>query len=74
MDADSVCHMMHCRHFLTDDDYDIISAAPNDMKMNCLLLQYFKLIEVNGLLKLCDVLKEIEAQKTIVEKLKTGKY
>ena len=39
MDADTVSHMMHCEHLITDSDYEAITAAPNDIKMNCLLLQ-----------------------------------
>ena len=38
MDADSVSHMMHCEHLINDDDYEAITAAPNDSKMNTLLL------------------------------------
>ena len=73
MDADSVSHMLHCRYLLADDTYNVIFSAPNDMKMNCLLLQYAKLQNVNGLLKFCDVLKEIETQKPIGDKLQTCK-
>jgi len=40
MDADSVSHMMHCGHLVTDSDHEAITAAPNDIRMNSLLLQY----------------------------------
>ena len=74
MDADSVSHVMYCRHLLTDDDYHVISTAPNDMKMNCLLLQYVKLMNVVKLLKFCNVLKELETQKKIGDSLEACKY
>ena len=73
MDADSVSHVMHCRNLITDDDYHVISTAPNDLKMNCLLLQYVKLMSVDELLKFCKVLKEIETQKRIGDCLEACK-
>ena len=60
MDADSVSHMMHCKHLITDDDYEAITAAPNDNKMNTLLLQYVRSMNVKQLTKFCDILKSIE--------------
>ena len=65
MDADSVSHMMHCEHLITDDDYEVITAAPNDNKMNTLLLQYVRSMNVNQLSKFCDILKSIETHKII---------
>ena len=65
MDADSVSHMMHCEHLITDDDYEAITAAPNDNIMNTLLLQYVRLMNVNQLSKFCNILKSIEAHKII---------
>jgi len=65
MDADSVSHAMHCRHLISDGDYDVICSAPNDMKMNCLILEYLKLMNVSDLMKFCAILKEIEPQKII---------
>ena len=65
MDADSVSHMMHCEHLITDDDYEAITAAPNDNKMNTLLLQYVRSMNVNQLSKFCDILKSIETHKII---------
>ena len=65
MDADSVSHMMQCEHLITDDDYEAITTAPNDTKMNCLLLQYVKLMDTKMLLKFCDILKSIETQERI---------
>ena len=67
MDADSVSHMMQCEHLITDDDYEAITTAPNDAKMNCLLLHYVKLMDMKMLLKFCDILKSIETQKRIGE-------
>ena len=73
MDADSVSHIMQCKHLITDDDYEAIISAPNDTKMNCLLLQYVKLMDTNMLLKFCDVLKSIETQRSIGETLQVCK-
>jgi len=69
MDADSVSHMMQCEHLITDDDYEAITTAPNDTKMNCLLLHYVKLMDMNGLIKFCGILKSIETQQSIGESL-----
>ena len=74
MDADSVSHMMHYKHLITDDDYDVITSAPNDIKINCLILQYVKLMDVPMLLKFCNVLKSIETQQYIGKTLETGKH
>ena len=65
MDADSVSHMMHCEHLITDDDYEAITAAPNDSKMNTLLLQYVKSMNVSQLSRFCEILKSIETHKII---------
>ena len=73
MDADSVSHMMHCEHLITDDDYEAITTAPNDTKMNCLLLHYVKLMDTKMKLKFCDILKSIETQKSIGETLEVCK-
>ena len=66
MDADSVSHMMHCEHLITDDDYEAITAAPNDNIMNTLLLQYVRSMDQSQLSKFCDILKSIETHKVIV--------
>ena len=73
MDADSVSHMMQCEHLITDDDYEAITTAPNDTKMNCLLLQYVKLMDTKMLLKFCDILKSIETQRDIGKSLEICK-
>ena len=73
MDADSVSHMMHCEHLITDDDCEAITTAPNDIKMNCLLLHYVKLMDTKMLLKFCDTLKSIETQQSIGENLEACK-
>ena len=65
MDADSVSHMMHCEHLITDDDYEAITAAPNDNKMNILLLQYVRSMNVNQLSRFCDIFRSIETHKII---------
>ena len=65
MDADSVSHMMHSEHLITDSDYEAITAAPNDITMNCLLLQYVRAMDMPDLLKFCNVLKSIEPQQCI---------
>ena len=74
MDADSVSHMMHCEHLITDDDYEAITAAPNDNKMNTLLLQYVRSMNVNQLSKFCDIFKGIEAHKIIGDCSSPCKY
>ena len=71
MDADSVSHMMHSEHLITDSDYEAITAAPNDINMNCLLLQYVRVMDMPGLLKFCDVLKNIETQQCIGDTLES---
>ena len=65
MDADSVSHMMHCEHLITDDDYEAIIAAPNDNKMNILLLQYARSMNLNQLSRFCDILTSIETHEII---------
>ena len=72
MDADSVSHMMHCEHLITDDDYEAIAAAPNDNKMNTILLQYVRSMNANQLSRFCDILKSIESHKVIWDCLSTG--
>ena len=74
MDADSVSHMIHCQHLITDDDYEAITATPNDSKMNTIILQYVRAMDVNLFIRFCDVLKNIEIQKSIGEYLSACKY
>ena len=74
MDADSVSHMMHYKHLITDDDYEAITAAPNDSKMNTVILQYVRAMDMNQLSSFCDILKSIENQKIIGDHLSTCKY
>ena len=73
MDADSVSHMMHFKGLITDDDYKLITSAPSDLKINALLLQYIKVMNMPTLLHFCDILKSIETQQCIGESLKTCK-
>ena len=73
MDADSVSHMMHCEYLITDDDYEAITAAPSDNKINTLLLQYVRSMNVSQLSKFCDILKSIETHKIIDDCLSTCK-
>ena len=65
MDADSVSHMMHYSHLISDDNYEAIIAAPNDIKLNTVLLQYVRAMDTHLFIKFCDVLKAIETQKII---------
>ena len=74
LDADSVSHMMYYKHIVTADEYEAITAAPNDSKMNTVILQYVRAMNINQLKNLCDVLKSIETQKIIGDSLSTGKY
>ena len=71
MDADSVGHMMHSEHLITDSDYEAITAAPNDINMNRLLLQYVRAMDMPNLLKFCDLLKSIETQEHVGDTLET---
>ena len=73
IDADSVSHIMHYKHLITDDDYEAITAAPNDSKMNSVILQYVRAMDMSKLIKFCDILKSIETQKIIGDKLSTCK-
>ena len=65
MDADSVSHMMLCEDLITNDDYEAITAAPNDYKMNTLLLQYVRSMNNKELSRFCDILASIEPHKII---------
>ena len=71
MDADSVSHMMHSEHLITDSDYEAITAALNDINMNRLLLQYIRAMDMPNLLKFCDLLKSIETQEHVGVTLET---
>ena len=73
MDADSVSHMMHRKHIINDDDYEAITAAPNDNKMNTVLLQYVRSMNVRQLSKFSDILKSIETHAIIGDCLSTCK-
>ena len=76
MDADSVSHMMHCNHLISDDDYEAITAAPNDSMMNAVILQYVRAMDLPMLLKFADLLKDMETrtQKSISAHLKFCTY
>ena len=74
MDANSVSHMMHCEHLITDDDYEAIKAAPCDSKINTALLQYIRYMNVSQLSKLCDILKSIETHNIIGDCSSVCKY
>ena len=73
MDPDSVAFLMHSECLLNDDDYKAITAAPNDLKMNCFLLEYImgysKLSDMKKLFKFCEVIKSTETQNCVGEKL-----
>ena len=74
MDADSVSHMMHYSDLITDDDYKAITTAPNDSKMNTVLLQYIRSMDMSHLVSFCDLMKKIETQKIIGDCLSTCKF
>ena len=65
MDADSISHMMHNENFINCYEYEAITAAPNDISMNRLLLQYVRTMDMPSLLKFCCLLKNIETQQCI---------
>jgi len=69
MDADSVSHMMHCNNLISHDDYNVISTAPNDIKMNCQIMQCVKLMSEQDLLRFCDTLNEIKRHHKIASVL-----
>ena len=74
MDADSVSHLMHCNHLITGDDYEAITAAPNDSKMNSVILEYARAMDWSTLFKFTDLLISIETQQSIGEAMKKGMY
>ena len=74
MDADSVSHMMHCNHLITDDDYEAITAAPNDWMMNVLILEYIRVMDPPTLLKFVSLLENMETQRSIGCSLKSCMY
>ena len=74
MDADSVSHMMHYNHLITDDDYEAISAAPNDSAMNVVILEYVRAMDLPTLLKFADLLKAVGTQEPISSYLKFCTY
>ena len=74
MDADSVSYLMHSEQLLTDKEYEAITAAPNDININRLLLQYVRAMDMTNLLKFCNVLKTIETFQYIGETLETCMY
>ena len=65
MDADSVSHMMHYKRLITDDDFKAITAAPNDDKINLVLLQYVRSVDLSSLFKFIEILQNIETQESI---------
>ena len=74
MDADSVSHMMHYKHLISDDDFEAITAAPNDNKINIAVLQYVKTMNMSQLNRFCDILKNIETQEIIGVRLSSCMY
>ena len=72
MDADSVSHMMHYTDLISDDDYEAITAAPNDNKMNMMILEYVRTMDLTALLKFADLLLNIETQQFVGKCLKLG--
>ena len=73
MDADSVSYMMCHERLLTNDEYDVITSAPNDLKMNCLLLHCVKMMDIFKFQQFCNILKDLGSQKRIGECLETCK-
>jgi len=73
MDADSVSHLMHTENLITDDEFEVISTAPNDRIMNCLLLQFMKLLKSSTLFRFYGKLQNIETQKYAGHVLTNGK-
>ena len=74
MDADSVSHIMHSEDLITDSDYEAITAAPNDINMNRLLLQYVRAMDMGDLMKFCNLLKNIDPLHCIGDNLETCTY
>ena len=74
MDADSVSHMMHRNHLITDDDYEAIITAPSDRRMNNAILQYVRVMDFPTLLKFINLLQTIETQTSIASYLKLCKH
>ena len=74
MDANSVSHMMHSEHLISDSDYEAITAAPTDINMNCLLLQYVRAMDVPDLFKFSNLLKSIDTHHCIGVNLEKCMY
>ena len=74
MDADSVSHMLYCNHLITDDDFEAIIAAPSDSKMNSVILEYAREMDLFTLLNFTDLLIKMETQQSVGEALKKGSY
>ena len=72
MDADSVSHMMHSGHLITKEDYEAITAAPNDSQMNIAIMEYVRTMDLTSLYKFADFLINMETQQSIGKTLKTG--
>ena len=72
MDADSVSHMMHNDHLITKEDYQAITAAPNDSQMNIAIMEYVRAMDLSTLYKFTDLLINMETQQSIGNTLKTG--
>jgi len=73
MDADTIFHLMQSRNLLTDDLIEVIASAPNDMRMNCLLLHCVKKMETLQFLEFCSILKSTDNMQHIGEELETCK-
>ena len=71
MDADSVSHLMYTENLITDDEFEVISTAPNDIAMNSLLLQFLKIMKVS---KVYSLFEKIESQKYACYILSDGKH
>ena len=74
MDADSVSHLLHCSQLINDFDYKVITTAPNDSKMNTVILQYLRAMDRTTLIKFADLLRNIETYQSVGDNLKLGTY
>ena len=74
MDADSVSHFLHCSQLINDFDYKVITTAPNDSKMNTVILQYLRAMDDPTLIKFADLLRNIETYQSVGDNLKLGMY
>ena len=70
--ADDNCKYLLFNHLITKEDYQAITAAPNDSQMNIAIMEYVRAMDLSTLYKFTDLLINIETQQSIGNTLKKG--